>query len=79
MARGWESKSVEAQMEEAEFASDAKLRLSPQELESKQKRETLELTRKKLQADLERATSERHRQMLNRSLEEIENQLGKLN
>ena len=78
MARGWESKSVEAQMEEAESASAGMPRLSPQELEIKQKRETLELTRKKVQADLGRATDERHRQMLTRSLEEIENQLEKL-
>ena len=79
MARGWESKSVEAQMEEAESASAAKPRLSPQEVETRQKRETLELTKKKVQADLGRASDERHRQMLTRSLEEIETQLGKLN
>jgi len=75
MARGWESKSVEAQMEEAEASSVLKPRLSPQEVEAKQKRETLHLAKKKLQSDLESARSDRHREMITRSLEEIENQL----
>ena len=78
MARGWESKSVEAQMEEAETSSVSKPRLSVQEIERKQKIETLTLAKKKLQADLERAGNDRHREMLTRSLDEIENQLKKL-
>jgi hypothetical protein len=78
MARGWESKSVEAQMEEAESSSIAKPRLSAEEVETRQKLETLNLAKKKLQSDLQRATSERHRQMLTKSLEEIENQLRRL-
>jgi len=78
MARGWESKSVEAQMEEAEVSSVSKPRLSAQEVEQKQKVDTLNLAKKKLQADLERASSDRHRQMLTRSLDEIDNQLKKL-
>jgi hypothetical protein len=76
MARGWESKSVEAQMEEAESSSVSKPRLSPQEVEAKQKRETLALTKKKLQADLERSSNPRHREMLVRALEAVEKQLA---
>ena len=78
MARGWESKSVEAQMEEAESAASSKPRLSPEQLERKQKRESLELTKKKLQADLERAGNERHREMLARALADLEAQLKAL-
>jgi len=77
MARGWESKSVEAQMEEAAVPSSTKPRLTPQQIEAKQKRETLQLTKKKLQADLERSTNPRHQQMLKQALEEVEKQLAK--
>ena len=65
-------------MEEAETSSVSKPRLSVQEIERKQKIETLTLAKKKLQADLERAGNDRHREMLTRSLDEIENQLKKL-
>jgi len=75
MARGWESKSVEAQMEEALLPPAPKAHLSPQQIEAKQKRETLILTKKKLQADLERSSNERHQEMLQRAIEEVEKQL----
>jgi hypothetical protein len=75
MARGWESKSVEAQMEEAAVSSTHKPPLSPQQIEAKQKRETLMLTKKKLQADLERSSNPRHQEMLQRAIEEVEKQL----
>jgi hypothetical protein len=78
MARGWESKSVEAQMEEAEAPSVAKPRLSPQEIEAKQQRETLLLTKKKFEADLERSSNERHREILKRALVEVDKQLASL-
>ena len=75
MARGWESKSVEAQMEEAAVPAGSKPRLSAEQIEAKQKRETLILTKKKLEADLERSSNPRHQEMLKRALEEIEKQL----
>ena len=75
MARGWESKSVEAQMEEAAASSTAKPHLSPEQIEARQKRETLILTKKKLEADVERSSSERHKQMLRQAIAEVEKQL----
>jgi len=78
MARGWESKSVEAQMEEAEASSVSKPRLSPQEVEAKQKRETLLLTKKKFEGDLERSSNERHREMLKRAINAIDTQLNQI-
>jgi hypothetical protein len=74
MARGWESKSVEAQMEEAEVSAVAKPRLSPEQMEARQKRETLMLTKKKLEGDLERTSNPRHQEMLRRAIEEVEEQ-----
>jgi len=75
MARGWESKSVEAQMEEALIPSAGKPHLSPEQIEAMQKRETLILTKKKLEGDLERSSNERHREMLKRAIAEVEKQL----
>jgi len=75
MARGWESKSVEAQIEEAESPAVGKPRLSPEQIEARQKRETLVLTKKKLQADLERSSNPRHQEMLRKAIEEVEEQL----
>ena len=75
MARGWESKSVEAQMEEAATSSPNKPRLTPQQMEAKQKRETLLLTKKKLAGDLERSSNPRHQEMLRQALAEVERQL----
>lgn len=75
MARGWESKSVEAQMEEAAISSTTKPRLSPEQIEVRQKRETLILTKKKLEADLERSSNPRHQEMLKRAIAEVEKQL----
>ncbi len=76
MARGWESKSVEAQMEEEAVSSATKpRRLSPQQVEAKQKRETLMLTKKKLEADLKRSSNPRHQEMLRQAIAEIDRQL----
>jgi hypothetical protein len=78
MARGWESKSVEAQMEEAEASSVSRPRLSAEQIESGQKRETLLLAKKKFQGDLERSSNERHREMLRGALDAIDKQLNKI-
>src|SRR4051812_45419438 len=79
MARGWESKSVEAQQEEA-VATDGKKRgqLSPEQLAEKRKRDELTLMRKKVEHDLAVAENPRHRQMLEQALADLDSKLGKL-
>ncbi len=78
MARGWESKSVEAQIEEAAVSPSDKPRLTSQQIEAKQKRETLLLAGKKLEGDLERSTNPRHQEMLKQAVAEIDKQLATL-
>lgn len=78
MARGWESKSVEAQQDEASRDRVRKRQLSPAEQEIAERRATLELNRSRIAADLERATAPRHRQMLERALAAIDDQLSAL-
>ena len=78
MARGWESKSVEAQQDEASRARQVKPVLTPAQLVSLDRRRTLELTRSRLVGDLSRAAAPQHRAMLERALAEIDAELEKL-
>jgi|WetSurMetagenome_2_1015567.scaffolds.fasta_scaffold105504_1 hypothetical protein len=76
MARGWESKSIEAQQEEAQQERGAaKEAPTPEELERRSRRGTLALARKRAEADLERATTDAHRAMLKEALAELDRQL----
>ena len=81
MARGWESKSVEAQLEEAERAAQeisAYRPLSAEMLARAQKCESLRLLRSQLREQLQRARSEAQRQMLEKTLADLELELADL-
>lgn len=76
MARGWESKSVEQQLDEAEAAKSAKgERLSPQDVERARRAEALRLARARVLQQLEASTSQRYTEMLQRQLEAIDGEL----
>jgi hypothetical protein len=77
MARGWESKSVESQMEAAEARQAAALKItqSEEEIRRMRERESLELSRKRVLQDLEAATHPRHRQQLKAALAHLETRL----
>ncbi|MFN0121802.1 MAG: hypothetical protein ACKV2V_15010 [Blastocatellia bacterium] len=81
MARGWESKSVEDQIEEAARAREANATPAtpPEILVMRERHETLTLTRSRLLDLMQRARSESHRAMLTQSLEETDRQLTQLN
>ena len=81
MARGWESKAVEAQMEEAD--ERARRQQNPGELppDARARRERLEslrLSRARTLAQLERATRPAHREMLQRTLRALEAEMEEL-
>lgn len=78
MARGWESKSVEAQQDEAARARKVKPVLTSAQRETLERRRTLELTRSRLAGDLSRATAPHHRAMLEHALGDIDAELEKL-
>jgi hypothetical protein len=78
MARGWESKSVEAQQDEAARRGPAKRPLSEAERQVADRRRTLELTRARAVDDLNRATAPEHRRMLEHAIQAIEDQLKSL-
>ncbi|HEX8709162.1 MAG TPA: hypothetical protein VF723_13025 [Pyrinomonadaceae bacterium] len=80
MARGWESKAVEAQIEEAgagalEQPRDA---LSPEERVRHDRLESLRLSRARTLDQLERATRPAHRSMLQGTLRAIEAEIEEL-
>jgi hypothetical protein len=78
MARGWESKSVEAQQDEASRAAPAATGglPAPVDAERATRRRTLELARARTVADLEVATFPAHRAMLERTLAALDAELG---
>ncbi len=80
MARGWESKGVEAQQEEAEERRKqaAAPPPDPAVLERERKRESLQLTRTRVLGDLQRACHPRHRGQLEAALAHIDQQLAEL-
>ncbi len=79
MARGWESKSVEAQQDDARAnARKPTSSLSADERSVLQRRRTLELARARTLADLERSSSPVHRAMLEQALRAIDERLQQL-
>lgn len=80
MARGWESKSVESQIELAEIRirPAPPVRLSPEELARQHQRESLELSRTRVLHDIEAATHPRYREILEAALLHLEKQIAVL-
>jgi hypothetical protein len=78
MARGWESKSIEAQQDEAARTHTPRPALSDAERALDGKRRTLALTRARAVADLERATAPHHKRMLEQAIAALDAQLDEL-
>ena len=80
MARGWESKAVEGQVQEFQEKDEGnkKRQLSPEQLECRRKREVLLLSRSRVQKDLQASQNARHREQLNHALADLESQLAAL-
>jgi hypothetical protein len=75
MARGWESKSVEQQQEEAVSKKEGGEVLTPEQIAERQQRQGLELSRQRILQQLQVACNPRHRQMLEAALAELDKQL----
>jgi len=79
MARGWESKSVEAQIEDRRFTGTNEINRKPisqDEVHTKIKRDNLLLSRKRILQELESSCNERYSELLQRSLAELDEQLA---
>jgi hypothetical protein len=77
MARGFESKSVESQQAEV-FERRTRERQSPEEIELRSKRESLEMSRRRVAGELESARSAVHRTALENALRFLDGELAKL-
>jgi hypothetical protein len=77
VARGWESKSVESQIESAEsdMASVRKEHLTPAQIESARKKESLLLSRTRILRELQTSRNPRYRALLGEELAFLDAQL----
>jgi len=82
MARGWESKAVEDQINEADerarLEGSQQAELSPQERERLKRLESLKLSRARTLDQLERATNLAYREILQRTLRALEAEIETL-
>jgi hypothetical protein len=77
VARGWESKSVESQQEEAATKPTAAKPFSPAEAQRRAERATLMLARTRALADLQQACAPAHRAMLEQAIADLDRRLAK--
>ena len=77
MARGWESKSVEAQIDMAEAHRPTKQTIVPnaKSLEVTRKKETILLSRTRVVRDLDNAQNPRYKAVLTKALADLDAQL----
>ncbi len=81
MARGWESKAVESQLEEKDARDAARASSyedSPEVRARRARVEGLRLSRSRTLEQLERAASPAHREMLKRTLLALEKEIAEL-
>jgi hypothetical protein len=80
MARGWESKDVESQVDAAEErAALAKLtKLTAEETDRKSKMESLQLSRKRVLHDIETSTNPGYRVTLEAALKHLDDKIAAL-
>ncbi len=72
MARGWESKSVESQQEER--GAPARGEIDPRE----KKRESIEMSRRRVVNELHSARSDVHRAALENALKHLDDELSRI-
>ena len=78
MARGWESKSVEAQQDAAQAPRQQTGRVSPGDAARLAERATLMLARTRALADLQAACVPAHKAMLEQAIADLDRRLASL-
>ena len=78
MARGWESKSVEDQQQEAQRPKTAAPPIDPAQAARAAERATLQLARTRALADLQQACAPAHRSMLEHAIRSLDERIAKL-
>ena len=80
MARGWERKSVEAQIEEsvADESGKSKVAPTPEQLQIQRRRADLMLSRSRILQQLTECSNQRYSELLRRTLAELDGQIAEL-
>jgi hypothetical protein len=85
MAKGWESKSVEDQIQETDNESNhesnhdnRRKQLTPDQMDAHRRREVLLLSRARVEKDLNASQNPRYRDQLTRALADLDMQISKL-
>jgi len=80
MAKGWESKSVEDQIQDSQITEKPtdKRQLTPQQMEAHRRKEVLLLSRVRVERDLNASQNPRYREQLTKALLDLDAQLLKL-
>ena len=78
MARGWESKGVEAQQEAAVNARSKARKITAEDMARRAERATLSLARTRALADLQQACAAAHRAMLEQAIADLDKKIAAL-
>lgn len=79
MAKGWESKSVESQVQDAQSeTNNKKAPLTVAQIEAHRRREVLLLSRARVAGDLQSSSDARYRDQLTRALADLDAQISRL-
>ena len=80
MAKGWESKAVEDQIQqqEAKPSGNSKAGLTTTQIDARRKTNVLLLSRARVEKDLDASQNTRYRDQLNRALTDIDAQISLL-
>jgi hypothetical protein len=78
VARGWESKSVEQQQDDARSSAEPKSPLTLEQKKSESRKEGLKLSRSRILEQIRSTENPRYRQILEQSLAELDDQINRL-
>jgi len=83
MAKGWESKAVEDQVQETQEASktpkdNRRKPLTPQQMEAHRRKSVLLLSRKRVEKDLNASQNARYKEQLAKALADLDAQISAL-
>ena len=78
MARGWESKSIEFQQDDARSKAEPKHHLTPQERDLESRKQALQLARSRTLQQIHSTENPRYKDLLEQALQGLDQQLAKL-
>lgn len=78
MARGWESKSVELQQDDARSTGKPKRSLTSEQRKTESQREGLQLSRRRILDQLQSATNPRYQKILEQELAVVDERITQL-